>query len=82
MVELQHKRNAVNKRITRLSEFIDNFDKSAGDYFQLSDRFEKLDLCYSEFDSIQFKIEMLDENDTDYGDTTRTDFENTFCFKV
>lgn len=78
IMEEKNKRSAVNSRFSRLELFIESFDKSTGDIRQLHERFEKLDLCFSEFDIIQTKIEFIDKDDTENSELTRTTFENKF----
>lgn len=78
IMEEKNKRSAVRNRFSRLEKFIDSFDKVEGDFRQLHQRFEMLDLCFSEFDSIQTKIEFIEKDDKGENIEVRTNFENKF----
>lgn len=78
IMEEKNKRSAVCGRLSRLEKFFDSFDKVEGDFQQLHGRFEMLDLCFSEFDSIQTQIEFIEKDKTEENIEVRTTFENKF----
>lgn len=76
--DLNYKRGAIMARLTRMSTFIENFDEQFGNRFELSEGFQKLDLCFVEFDNVQSKIESLESDDYSEQEIKREEFEDNF----
>ncbi|KAJ8957238.1 hypothetical protein NQ318_007802 [Aromia moschata] len=75
---LTAQRGQVKAQITRFTHFLDEFDKD--NVLELELRLEKIDQLWKDFNSIQSKIECLDDSQTqrDY----REHFENSYFTEV
>ncbi|KAJ8962528.1 hypothetical protein NQ318_000919 [Aromia moschata] len=75
---LTAQRGQVKAQITRFTRFLDEFDKD--NVLELELRLEKIDQLWKDFNSIQSKIECLDDSQTqrDY----REHFENSYFTEV
>ena len=56
---LIRKRTQIKGRVTRIKNFLDSFDADVHSISNLKSRLQKLDYCWSEFNSVQMDIRVL-----------------------